>query len=65
MKAKDALAGGHNSDPMADFPPFSADDLESLEETLDILGDDEVAKSIRRSRQQAAEGKRLRLRDHV
>jgi PHD/YefM family antitoxin component YafN of YafNO toxin-antitoxin module len=44
---------------------MSPDDLESLEESLDILRDDELMESLRRSRQEAAEGKRLRLRDHA
>jgi prevent-host-death family protein len=47
------------------FVLMSPDDLESLEESLDILRDDELMKSLRRSRQQASEGKRLRLRDHI
>ncbi len=47
------------------FVLLSPDDLESLEETLDIVKDDELMESLRRSRQEAAEGKRLRLRDHV
>ena len=47
------------------FVLLSPDDLESLEETLDILKDDELIESLRRSRHEGAEGKRLRLRDHV
>ncbi len=47
------------------FVLLSPDDLESLEETLDIVKDDEFMESLRRSRREAAEGKRLRLRDHV
>ena len=47
------------------FVLMSPDDLESLEESLDILRNDELMKSLRRSRQQASEGKRLRLRDHT
>ena len=47
------------------FVLVSPDDLESLEETLDIIKDDEVMESLRRSREEAAEGKRLRLRDQV
>ena len=47
------------------FVLVSPDDLESLEETLDILRDDELMESLRRSRREAAEGTRLRLRDHV
>jgi antitoxin YefM len=47
------------------FVLLSPDDLESLEETLDILRDDELLASIRRSRREAAAGKRLRLEDHI
>lgn len=47
------------------FVLLSPDDLESLEETLDILRDDELLSSIRRSRREAAAGKRLRLTDHI
>ena len=47
------------------FVLLSPDDLESLEETLDILRDEELIASLRRSRQEAADGERLRLRDHV
>lgn len=45
--------------------PISPDDLESLEESLDILRDPDLAESITRSRYEAREGKRSRLRDHV
>ncbi len=44
---------------------LSPEDLESLEETVEILQDRALLDSIRRSRREAAEGKRLRLRDHV
>jgi len=44
---------------------LSPEDLESLEETVDILQDRELVESIRKSRQEAAEGKRLRLKDHL
>jgi len=47
------------------FVLMSPDDLESLEESLDILKDDELMTSLRRSRREAAKGKRLRLSDHV
>jgi prevent-host-death family protein len=47
------------------FVLVSPDDLESLEESLGILRDGELMESLRRSRAEAAEGKRLRLRDHV
>ena len=47
------------------FVLVSPDDLESLEESLDILRDDELMESLRRSRVEAAEGKRLRLRDRI
>lgn len=44
---------------------LSPEDLESLEETVEILQDRGLMESIRRSRREAAEGERLRLRDHV
>lgn len=47
------------------FVLLSPDDLESLEETLDILKDDDLMESLRRSRRDAEEGKRMRLQDHV
>jgi antitoxin YefM len=47
------------------FVLMSPDDLESLEESLDILRDHELMESLRRSRIEAAEGKRVRLRDRI
>ncbi len=47
------------------FVLISPDDLESLEETLDIVRDTELMASIDRSRAQAARGERVRLRDHL
>lgn len=44
---------------------LSPDDLESLEETVEILQDRTLLESIRRSRREAAAGKRLRLKDHL
>jgi len=44
---------------------LSPEDLESLEETVDILQDRALLDSIRKSRQEAADGKRLRLKDHL
>lgn len=44
---------------------LSPEDLESLEETVDILQDRALLDSIRKSRREAAEGKRLPLKDHV
>lgn len=41
------------------------DDLDALEETVEILRDAELMRSIRTSRREAASGKRLRLKDHV
>ncbi|MBT3245828.1 MAG: type II toxin-antitoxin system Phd/YefM family antitoxin [Actinobacteria bacterium] len=38
------------------FVMVSPDDLESLEESLDIMRDDDLMASIRQSRQEAAEG---------
>lgn len=47
------------------FVLVSPDDLDALEETLDILRDDELVSSIKRSQRQAARGQRRRLRDEV
>ena len=47
------------------FVLVSMDDLESLEESLDILRDEDLMASIRQSRREASEGKRLPLRDHT
>lgn len=47
------------------FVLLSPDDLASLEETLDILQDDELMESLRISRRQAAAGDTVRLRDQV
>jgi prevent-host-death family protein len=47
------------------FVLLSPDDLESLEETLGILEDDDLMESLRRSLSDAEQGKRLRLQDHV
>ena len=44
---------------------LSPDDLESLEETVDILRDQELLASLRISRREAAAGERLPLQDHV
>lgn len=47
------------------FVLMSLDDLESLEESLDIVRDEKLMESLRRSRAEAASGQRLRLKDHV
>ncbi len=47
------------------FVLVSPDDLESLEESLDILTDDRLMESLRRSRKDAAQGKRVPLADHT
>lgn len=47
------------------FVLMSPDDLESLEETLDILGDEDLVASLRLSRQQAAEGKLIPLSEVI
>lgn len=44
---------------------LSPDELASLEETVEILQDRKLLESIRRSRREAAAGKRLRLKDHL
>ncbi|MEX0797746.1 MAG: type II toxin-antitoxin system Phd/YefM family antitoxin [Acidimicrobiia bacterium] len=47
------------------FVLMSLDDLESLEESLDIVRDEKLMESLRRSRAEAASGQRLRLKDHA
>lgn len=47
------------------FVLISPDDLESLEETAAILSDTTLTASVRRSRDEAARGKAVRLSDHV
>jgi antitoxin YefM len=47
------------------FVLVSPDDLASLEETLDILQDDELLESLRISRRQVAAGDTVPLRDQV
>ena len=46
------------------FVLMSPEELESIEETLDIMSDGELVESLRRSLQEAAEGKHLPLPDH-
>ena len=45
------------------FVILSPDDLESLEETIEVLSDDELMDSLRKSRLEAAEGQLLPLDD--
>ena len=45
------------------FVILSPDDLESLEETIDILSDDELMDSLRKSRLDAAQGQLLPVHD--
>lgn len=47
------------------FVLMSPDELESIEETLDILSDAELVESLRESLQDVAEGRLLPLRDHI
>ena len=47
------------------FVLMSLDDLESLEETLDILQDQELVAALRFSRQQAAEGNLIPLEEVI
>lgn len=47
------------------FVLMSLDELESLEETLDVLGDEELMASLRLSQQEAAEGKLIPLEEVV
>lgn len=45
------------------FVILSPDDLESLEETIEILSDDELMDSLRKSRSEAADGQLTPLGD--
>jgi len=47
------------------FVLMSPDDLESLEETLDIVRDDDLMRSLRRSREEATRGEKLPLKEHI
>ena len=47
------------------FVLLSPDDLAALEESLDILQDDELMESLPTSRRQAADGDTVPLRDQV
>jgi antitoxin YefM len=47
------------------FVLVSPDDLAALEETVDILQDDDLMESLRTSRRQAAAGDTIPLRDEV
>jgi antitoxin YefM len=47
------------------FVLLSPDDLAALEETLEILQDDELLESLRTSRRQAAAGETVPLRDQL
>ena len=47
------------------FVMMSPDDLESLEESVDILSDDELMDSLRKSRLEAADGQLLPLADRL
>jgi len=49
----------------ASFVLINPDDLESLEETLGIVRDDDLMRSLRRSRDEAARGEKLPLKDHA
>lgn len=62
-KTHDRIPVTRNGRPS--FVLISPEDLESLEETLDILHDEELTKSIQRSRREASKGKRVRLRDKL
>ncbi|MCY4374387.1 MAG: type II toxin-antitoxin system prevent-host-death family antitoxin, partial [Spirochaetaceae bacterium] len=44
---------------------MSPDELDSLEETLDILGDEELMATLRLSQQEAAAGKLISLDDII
>lgn len=44
---------------------INPDELDSLDETVEILQDRKLLESIRRSRRESAAGKRVRLKDNV
>lgn len=44
---------------------LNPEDLDSLEETVEILQDKKLLESVRKSRREAAAGKRLRLKDNL
>ena len=52
-----------NGEPAAVL--INPDELESLEETVEIVQDKRLLESIRRSRREAAAGNRSRLKDHL
>ena len=47
------------------FVLMSLDELESLEETLDILGDEELMASLRQSEKEVSEGKLIPLEEVI
>ncbi|MEX0833099.1 MAG: type II toxin-antitoxin system Phd/YefM family antitoxin [Actinomycetota bacterium] len=61
LREQDRIVVTRNGRPAAVL--LSPDDLESLEETVEILRDDELMTSLRRSRKEAAAGKRLKLKE--
>ena len=63
VRERDRIVVTRNGRPAAVL--LSPDDLESLEETVEILRDDELMASLRKSRKEAAAGKRLKLKEHL
>ena len=62
-RAHDRILVTRNGRPS--FVLLSPDDIAALEESLDILQDDELMESLRISRRQAADGDTVPLRDQV
>ena len=63
LREQESVVVTRNGRPAAVL--LSPDDLDSLEETVEILRDEDLMASLRKSRKQAAAGKRLKLKDHL
>ncbi|WP_419925708.1 type II toxin-antitoxin system Phd/YefM family antitoxin [Candidatus Poriferisocius sp.] len=62
-KERDRIMVTRNGRPS--FMLVNCDDLESLEETLEIMSDPDLVEALRASRAEAEAGHYVRLRDHL
>ena len=62
-KERDRIMVTRNGRPS--FMLVNCDDLESLEETLEIMSDPDLVAALRASRAEAEAGHYVRLRDHL
>lgn len=62
-KERDRIMVTRNGRPS--FMLVNCDDLESLEETLEIMSDPDLVAALRASRAEAEAGQYVRLRDHL